>query len=167
VKPNNVGDFWLGVVFTAAGSFILIQALGFRPMPGMPVGPGLFPSITGGAMALFGLVLALQGWFAKVGDDLSLVPEEGEVAAETAPVRADFWSRIPFIPGLLAAIVATILVMPHLGFLITGAVLTAFLVVLGGGGWKSAVIFSPIVTVAVYALFFYGLRVPLPHGLLG
>lgn len=165
-KPQNMADFMLGTIFLAVGLFVLVQAMGIRQMPGMPVGPGLFPTLTGGAMAFFGLVLAAQGWFTKPDEELASGPEEGPEEMAVEPSR-DLWSKLPFIPSLLASIVAMILVMPVLGFLITGALLTAFLVLLGGGGWKGAVIFSPIVTVAVYGLFFYGLRVPLPHGVLG
>ena len=38
---------------------------------------------------------------------------------------------------------------------------------MSGGRWLSAIIFSPIATYAIYAMFTYGFRVPLPRGLLG
>lgn len=165
-KPQNVADFTLGIVFAAAGLFILAQAMDIRQVPGMPVGPGLFPKVTGAAMALFGFVLLLQGWLARPEQDAALAPE-GESQQTGQQPRTGFWARVPFIPALLAAIALTVPLMQSLGFLVTGVLLTAFLVLLGGGSWKSAAVFSPIMTLAVYGLFYHGLRVPLPHGILG
>lgn len=165
-KPRNIADFTLGIVFSAAGLFILAQAMDIRQVPGMPVGPGLFPKVTGAAMAFFGFMLVLQGWLTRPeqGAALAAGGESQETGMQT---RTGFWARIPFIPALLAAIALTVPLMQNLGFLVTGVLLTAFLVLLGGGSWKSAAVFSPIITVAVYGLFYHGLRVPLPHGILG
>ncbi|HTM77054.1 MAG TPA: tripartite tricarboxylate transporter TctB family protein [Devosia sp.] len=151
-------DSVLGVLFAAGGTAILISALGYPPIAGMVVGPGLFPAITGAAMAILGVVLALQGWFVR---DLEPVPVEG--APEDAPEPL----ITPFAIGIVAAILAVILVMPMLGFLIAGVLFAIVIVKLSNGGWLAAIIFSPIATYAIYALFTYGFRVPLPRGLLG
>src|SRR3546814_2856314 len=58
------------LLFALAGAAILQQALNMHPLPGMNVGPGLFPSIVGGAMALMGVALTIQGWVVRD------VPEE-------------------------------------------------------------------------------------------
>ena len=69
--------------------------------------------------------------------------------------------------GIVVAILVATLLMPMLGFLIAGTVFAAVIVLMSGGKWLSAIIFSPIATFAIYALFTYGFRVPLPRGLLG
>ena len=58
-------DSVLGLLFALAGAAILQQALNMHPLPGMNVGPGLFPSIVGGAMALMGVALTIQGWLVR------------------------------------------------------------------------------------------------------
>ncbi|UXN75790.1 hypothetical protein N8D56_26500 (plasmid) [Devosia sp. A8/3-2] len=51
MKARNYPDIATGAVFTLGGLFILSRALSIHSMPGLPVGPGLFPTVTGGAMA--------------------------------------------------------------------------------------------------------------------
>lgn len=143
-------DSVLGVIFALAGAAILQQALNLQPIAGMSVGPGLFPSIVGGAMALLGMALAVQGW---------VVPVDLE---DDAPPFVTW-----FAVSILAAIVAVIFVMPYLGFLVSGIIFAFVVVMLSQGGWISALIFSPIATAVIYYLFTMVLRVPLPRGILG
>lgn len=143
-------DSALGVLFALGGMAILQQALGMHSLPGMSVGPGLFPSIVGGAMALMGVALAVQGW---------LVPDDPE---EDVPPLVTW-----FAVWIVAAIAVTILVLPFLGFLVAGTLFAIAIVLLSRGGWLAAVIFSPIATAVIYFLFTAAMRVPLPRGLLG
>ncbi|MCZ4345470.1 tripartite tricarboxylate transporter TctB family protein [Devosia neptuniae] len=143
-------DSILGVLFALLGTAIVQQATGLHPLPGMNVGPGLFPTIVGGAMALLGAVLAVQGWLTKAD------PEDDAPKLFT-------W----FAMGIVLAIIAVILAMPVLGFLVSGTLFAAAIVLLSGGRWLSALIFSPIATAAIYFLFTSALRVSLPHGILG
>ncbi len=165
LKARNYPDIALGAAFTPGGLFILSQALSIHAMPGLPVGPGLFPTITGGAMAFFGLVLTVQGWLLTPDEDAPLLPEEssGEQAVLYAP--PNFFS--PFVLGTLGCVLASILLMPLLGFLITGLLFTFAIVLLSGGKLPSALVFSPLAAIAIYAMFAYGFRVPLPRGILG
>src|SRR5690606_12993094 len=98
-----------------------------------PVGPGLFPTITGAAMVIFGAVLAAQGWLAPAGGLISGSEEPAETVLDPTPRqqrgRLDAW----FIPLLLLAVAASIPLMPVLGFLITGTIFTAVIVILCGG----------------------------------
>lgn len=171
MKPKNLMDAVLGAAFAALGIGVIVQAQGLGSISGLPVGPGLFPTITGAAMVIFGLVLAGQGWFAPAGELIGAAEETTQPAdtpedpLETAPSRS--WLDTWFNPLLLLAVLATIPLIPALGFLVAGTVFTAVIVVLCGGSLLRAVIFSPVATITVYALFFYGLRVPLPRGLLG
>ena len=168
MKTRDYPDLALGAVFTLGGLFVLSQALAIQGMPGLPVGPGLFPTITGAAMALFGAILAVQSWMTNPSAEMDLVPEghapdgEEEIEAFKSP---GFFS--PFVLGILGATLASIFLMPVLGFLITGLIYTFVIVLLGGGRWLSALIFSPLAALTVYAMFAYGFRVPLPRGLLG
>lgn len=165
MKARNYPDIAIGGVFALGGLFVLSQALAIHSMPGLPVGPGLFPTITGGAMAFFGLVLVAQGWLLAPEEDVPLLPDEA--AGEDAVLYATPKFFSPFVLGILGSILASILLMPVLGFLITGVLFTFGVVLLSGGKLRSALVFSPIAAVAIYAMFAYGFRVPLPRGILG
>ena len=150
MKRSIPMDSVLGLLFALGGAAILQQALNLHPLPGMNVGPGLFPSIVGGAMALMGIALTVQGW---------LVRDEPE---EEAPPLVTW-----FAVGIVVAIAVVIFAMPYLGFLVAGTIFSVVIVLLSKGGWLSALIFSPIATATIYYLFTVALRVPLPRGLLG
>lgn len=143
-------DSALGVIFALGGAAIFQQALTMQPLPGMNVGPGLFPSIVGAGMAIMGVALAIQGWLVQEA------PEEGARPLVT-------W----FAVGVVVVLGATIFAMPYLGFLIAGTIFSVVIVLLSGGKWLSALIFSPIATAGIYYLFMSGFRVSLPRGILG
>jgi putative tricarboxylic transport membrane protein len=143
-------DSALGVVFALGGAAILQQALTMQTLPGMNVGPGLFPSIVGAGMAIMGVALTIQGWVVRD------TPED-----EAPPLVT--WFAI----GVVASLVAVILAMPYLGFLVAGTLFSVGVVLLSGGKWLSAVIFSPIATTTIYFVFTAAMRVPLPSGILG
>ena len=69
--------------------------------------------------------------------------------------------------GVVVAIAVVIFAMPYLGFLVAGTIFSFVIVLLSRGGWRSALIFSPIATATIYYLFTWAMRVPLPRGLLG
>lgn len=165
MKARNYPDMAIGGVFAVGGLVVLSQALAIQSMPGLPVGPGLFPTITGAAMALFGLVLVVQSWLTAPEEETSLLPEEasGETAALYAAPK--FFS--PFVLGILGCVLASIFLIPTLGFLLTGLLFVFAIVLLSGGKLLTALIFSPIATIFIYAVFAYGFRVPLPRGILG
>jgi putative tricarboxylic transport membrane protein len=143
-------DSALGVVFALGGAAILQQALTMHTLPGMNVGPGLFPSIVGGGMAIMGVALAVQGWAVRDTPD------------DDAPPLVTW-----FAVGIVAALALTIVAMPFLGFLVAGTLFAATIVLMSGGKWLSAIIFSPIASAGIYYLFMSGFRVPLPRGILG
>lgn len=165
LRARNYPDIAVGSVFILGGLFVLSQALVIHSMPGLSVGPGLFPTMTGGAMVFFGLVLVVQAWFVALEADVPLLPEEasGSQVVLYAPLK--FIS--PFVLGILGAVLASILLMPVLGFLVTGVLFTFAVVLLSGGKLRAALIFSPIAAVAIYGMFAFGFRVPLPRGILG
>lgn len=150
MKQTIPMDSALGVIFALGGAAILQQALTMHTLPGMNVGPGLFPSIVGSGMAIMGVALTIQGWIVR------------DTPEDDAPPLVTW-----FAVGIVAALVATILLMPHLGFFITSTLFAAAVVLMSGGRWLSAIIFSPIATGIVYFVFMSGFRVPLPRGILG
>lgn len=144
-------DSILGLCFALGGAAIFAHALTLTPLPGMTVGPGLFPAIVGAGMALMGAALTIQGWLMR------------HAAAEADAPPLVTW----FAVGIVAATAGVTAAMPYLGFLVAGAIYAAVIVLMSGGRWLAALIFSPIATASIYFLFTLALRVPLPRGLLG
>lgn len=143
-------DSILGLLFALLGAGIFAHARTLPTFRGMVVGPDLFPSIVGIAMALFGAILIIQGWRTRA------IPED-----DNGPLVT--W----FAVGVVLALTASIFLFPILGFLLGGTLLSIVIVLMSGGRWLSALIFSPIAAATIYYIFTMALRVPLPRGLLG
>src|SRR5690554_2742226 len=114
-------DSVLGLVFALLGAGILAEAQTLAPMRGMIVGPGLFPALVGGAMAIFGVMLVIQGWRSRA---VTILGEEEE---EQQPLVT--W----FAVGIGIVLAASIFVLPALGFLVGGTVLSIVIIILSGG----------------------------------
>ncbi len=56
-------DFWSGVTFLAAGLASVGFARSYTMGTTMRMGPGYFPSVLGGLLALIGLALMVRAWF--------------------------------------------------------------------------------------------------------
>src|SRR5690606_31493071 len=118
-----------GVGFVALGAGIAAIAMGYAPLPGTIVGPGLFPLITGAAMVLFGGVLCLQAWRTPA-ERVEIVRADGE-GVVTLPARP-LLSR--FALGIVAILAFAALLMQPLGFIATGILASIATVRLSGGG---------------------------------
>lgn len=147
-------DTLSGLLTAAFGLAVAGYASTFPPMPGQPVGPGLFPALVGIGFVLFGLMLAVSGLR----------------AGERPAVALDAWTRRRrtvlsglAVPGALAFYV---LVVDRLGFLLTSVVFLAALFGVFGANrrWMGPV--AVAVTLALHYGFQSLLRVPLPWGVL-
>lgn len=159
-------DLLVGLAFAALGAFVVVEAAGLPSMPGMGVGSGLFPTITGAGMIVFGLLLALEGFIprAVATPAESVRPEAdagGEGDAPPAPAPLD----VPFAAVVLSGLVLVILLVAPVGFLLTVAVYGAVVARVGGAGLVGAVLFGAVTSAGLYAVFVHGLGVPLPRGL--
>lgn len=107
-------------------------------------GPGLWPFII--SVVVAGLALALLA----VGRHLD---------------DSEAFTRSSVLPVVgIVTFVALGLLMPVIGFEIPSLVLCAvWLRFLGGETWRSTIVVSVVTVAAFYALFLYGLRIPLPH----
>jgi putative tricarboxylic transport membrane protein len=107
-------------------------------------GPGLWPFIV--SLVITGLALALL----VVGRRL----EDSEAFTRS--------SVLPIVGAL--TFVGLGLLMPVIGFEIPSLLLCAiWLRFLGGESWRSTIVVSVLTVAAFYALFLYGLSIPLPH----
>jgi len=147
----NRGDAALGLVFAGLGAGIAVKAADLPSMGQVGVGSGLFPTITGLGMIVFGLGLA-------IGSMVSRQSPEDRVP-RTAMLRWD-------VVAVLAMLAALVALMPLAGFLVTGTVFAALAARLGGAPWLGAFIFGVLASVVLYAVFVHALGVPLPRGLI-
>jgi len=161
MRSVNVQDAVIGSLFTLLGVAVLYFSSGLKAMPGMVVGPGFFPQVTGAGLALFGAVLVTLSLWGRQDE-----AEDGTLTTTQPSEKPSLANRL-FSPVLLLSILVLIVVMPILGFLVTTTLFSILVVLIGGGGLLRALIFSPVLTFATHALFVYGLRVPLPVGIWG
>ncbi len=107
-------------------------------------GPGLWPFVVATVITVLSAVLLVVG--RRLEDSVS-------------------FSRVSLLPAIgVLTFVGLGVLMPIIGFEIPSLVLCAiWLRFLGGESWRSTAVVS-VATVAVfYALFHYGLSIPLPH----
>lgn len=141
-----------------AALLLLALALGwhirsFPEMPGQKFGPAVFPGIIAAGLAVCGVLLVVRG------------VRSGGPALQISP-----WMRSPSLIANFALVCAIlvfyVLAAEALGFVIAGtAVLLALFLKLGVPPLRAAVV-AVIATLAIHTLFYKGLRVPLPWGVL-
>lgn len=153
----HINDAILGLITIVLSTFIIIVAQAFPALPGVPYGPGVFPTIIAGCMIMGGFVLVIKGirnlkstgWFAL-----------------------DPWAKLPktYITLCLIffALLFYILFSEKLGFPITSVVIIFSLLLWTRGPEKfiSSLIISITFSLVIYFVFVKFMRVPLPDGLL-
>ena len=153
----RINDAILGIIIIAVSISIIIVARSFPALPGVPYGPGVFPTIIAGCMILGGFILILKGIRNLRG---------------TGWLVLDPWAKTlkTYITlGLIfAALLFYIIFSEDLGFPIT-SVLILFPLLLWTRGRKrliSSLIISITFSLAIYLVFVKFMRVPLPGGLM-
>jgi putative tricarboxylic transport membrane protein len=150
----RTSDLTTGLFVMAGGIAVAGYAQTLPPMPGQPIGPSLFPTVIGVALALAGGVLALSGLKQR----------------DTRWLELDAWTRTPRalarVALVIIVLIAYTLVVDALGFLITGGLFLSVLFAAFGTrrGWILPIAIG--VTVAIHYAFYTVLGVPLPWGVL-
>jgi hypothetical protein len=130
-----------GVVVGVTGAVLSYgYGLGSLHQPG----PGLWPFTVSVVIAVLSVLLLVVG--------RGLTDSEAFTRSSTLPVIG----AVTFVAfGLL---------MPLIGFEIPAVALCViWLRFLGGETWRNTIVISVATTAVFYALFLYGLRIPLPH----
>jgi hypothetical protein len=132
------------VVTIAIGGLGAVLALGYGLGSLERPGPGLWPFAISVVVVVLGAALLVGG----------------RRATDT-----EAFTRSSLIPAAgIATFIGLGALMPVIGFEIPSLLLCAiWLRLLGGESWRSTALVSVGTVVAFYALFIYGLRVPLPH----
>ncbi|NBS56203.1 MAG: tripartite tricarboxylate transporter TctB family protein [Betaproteobacteria bacterium] len=144
-----------GSALLALAIAILVNIQSFPKIPGQSIGPAAFPGLLAGLLAACAVVLIVRGLKERAG---------------SAWVTPGEWLRSPHHLGnfllTIGVLLFYILASEKLGFVICGVVLLASMF------WKLRVrpaLILPIslgATLLIHAIFYKGLRVPLPWGVL-
>ena len=65
MKIKSPQDFWAGLLFIAFGLFFLVVARNYQMGTAVRMGPGYFPTVLGGIMAVLGLVVLITSLTVK------------------------------------------------------------------------------------------------------
>ncbi len=146
----------LGGVTAYAGSRL-------PPVPGQQIGPEVFPTVTGLALALCGGMVALGiGRRLEEEAEADLAKHGGENVAEQ--VRGPLYKLRVLIPPAL--LVFYVVAVDRLGFIPTAAIIAFLVSIALGARLKLAVPVAALAPVGIHLIFYKLLRVPLPDGYL-
>jgi hypothetical protein len=146
MKIKSQRDFWAGLMFVVIGLGFAWGALNYRFGTSAQPGPGYFPFG-------LGIVLALLGAF-TLFEALTIDTDDGE------PVHQTAWKPLVVILGSIALFG---LLLPRLGLIIALPVLVLTSAMAGHEfKWREALLNALVLTVASWAIFSYGLSLPLP-----
>jgi putative tricarboxylic transport membrane protein len=146
------GDFWSGLALAALGAYVVSQAMQWAYMTEDGPGAGFFPMWYGSIMVVLSLML--------VGRSALRRP----AAREAAPFR---WHELSRAFVCWVAFVACIALMNVLGFTVSFALLTWFIIVfMAGRPQRVAIPVAVGFGALFYLIFVVGLELTLPSGYL-
>jgi putative tricarboxylic transport membrane protein len=144
------GDFWSGLTLAALGTYIVIEAWRWDYMGMDGPGPGFFPLWYGGAMVVLSLLLVA-----------------GAVLKSSPAADGANWSEFGRALICWTAFAACIALLNVLGFVVSFAVMTWFIVaVMFRQSQLKAITIAIGGALGFYALFSVALGVSLPSGYL-
>lgn len=151
----RINDFVAGLLLAAFALAVLLYSRTFPNNTGQIIGPAAFPGVLAVLLLICASILAARGWR----------------TAHRPPPAA--WAKWVRSPRHLAHFVVTFvclgsytLAFETLGFIVCGvAVLLALFLLLRVPSGR-AVALAIGITLAMHVFFYYGLRVPLPWGVL-
>lgn len=145
MKIRNQRDFWSGVLFVVTGVLFMILSRQYQFGTAAKMGPGYFPTVLGGIMAVLGLML--------------IVPAMSAKSPEAKVERIDF--KVNGIILLSIAVYAATL--PSLGFIVS----LVLLIVISSMAshefdLKTTAISSVVLLVFSWLVFVKGLELQFP-----
>jgi putative tricarboxylic transport membrane protein len=151
----KVHDGLLALAILALATAVIATAQRFPPAPGQPVGPGLFPTVIGSALALAALLLLVRS--------LKSPGPRQWVAISPVLLHARGMAGFLLAP---ASVVFYLAFSERLGFLPCSVLILVALLTAYGVRLRVGVPFAFAASAVVYAIFARVLSVPLPRGLL-
>lgn len=148
-------DMLSGAALLALALAILYTVSGYPKIPGQNIGPGAFPGLLASLLALCAVILMWRGWHAR---------RPGDWVAFGAWMRSGPHLRGFFVT--VAGLLFYILASDALGFIICAVlILCAMFWSLRVKPWQ-IVPLAVAATLLIHTIFYKGLRVPLPWGIL-
>lgn len=163
-QVNTRRELAVAAFLVAFGGAVILLARGIWPgVPTDPLGPRAFPIALGAGILLCGLllgaaVLLFRGVPERTGAFIESGPAEEEEAGPFSPVR---------LVGAVIATGAYIAAFEPIGYLLATPVYVLAIALIHGATPRRALLVAPLfTTVALYVAFRFGLRIPVPEGLL-
>jgi putative tricarboxylic transport membrane protein len=151
----KLNDAVFGAIFLALSLLVLWSVQSYPRIPGQNVGPAAFPGVVAAVLAVCSVLLIVQGVRARNGTPWF---ERGAWTSEPRQLVAFAVT----VGGLLLYVLAS----EKVGFLITGTVMLASLMLALRVRAITAVVVAVVATMVIHIAFYKGLRVPLPWGVL-
>ncbi|MEN3367428.1 MAG: putative tricarboxylic transport rane protein [Burkholderiales bacterium] len=151
----KINDLLSGAALGALAAGVYLHARSFPPMVGQNVGPNLFPQLIAAGLMICAIILVVRGARSLGREALFEMPEW--MGANRAALG---FVMIP------VALVFYIAVSERLGFIPTAVLLLLALFYVFGVRTRTALIVAVVGAVAIHAVFYSLLNVPLPWGIL-
>lgn len=159
----KLSDRVTGTFLVVLGSVTAYAGSKLPPVPGQPVGPEVFPTVIGIAVALCGLLIALGvGSRLEEEAEADLAAHGGENIATIG--RGPLYKFRVLIPPAL--LIFYVIAVDRLGFVPTAAIIAFLASVALGARLKIAIPVALLAPIGIHLIFYKLLRVPLPDGLL-
>lgn len=151
----KINDLLSGAALGALAAGVYLHARSFPPMVGQNIGPNLFPQLIAAGLMICAFILVVRGARSLGREALFEMPEW--IGANRAALG---FVMIP------VALVFYIAVSERLGFIPTAVLLLLALFYVFGVRTRTALIVAVVGAVAIHAVFYSLLNVPLPWGIL-
>jgi putative tricarboxylic transport membrane protein len=150
-RTRNLGDLWSGLALAALGTYIIVEALQWDYVTPEGPGPGFFPLWYGIAMLALSAALVVS-----------------ELRRRSARATAINWTPVGRALSTWLALAASVALLKPLGFLVSFALLTYFIVaVMYRRPLKTAALVAAASAAGFFLVFRVALDVSLPVGVLG
>mgnify|MGYP001055289996 CR=1 FL=1 len=151
----KVNDALLGLVLIALAAAVGLDVRTYPSIPGQSIGPGAFPGLIAALLVVCGGLLVIQGVRRRAQEPwIAWMP----------------WTRSPrhllALAVTIGSLLFTILCLDSLGFIVCAAVVLLAMFTTLRVRWTVAVPVALAVTLGIHTIFYFGLRVPLPWGVL-
>ncbi|HEX6002678.1 MAG TPA: tripartite tricarboxylate transporter TctB family protein [Burkholderiales bacterium] len=143
LKIRNPEDFWAGLLFIAFGVVAMWVSRDYPMGSAMRMGPGYFPTVLGGLMAVMGAIVSLLSLRTQ-GPPLRAFPWKATIML-TIGFSIFGWGidHVGFVPALFGCIV------------LCAAAGQIF-------KWRDVLIMSAVLIAGSVAVFIYGIELPYP-----
>ena len=158
-----------GAVLLALALAILFNIQSFPKIPGQNIGPAAFPGLLAGLLAVCAVLLIFKGLRSRrrVGPDPL---DASGIASPREWLAIGPWLRSPAQLRNFLVTVACLLfyvfASEWLGFILTSILILVLMFVTLGVRHRIVIPIAVAVTLVIHLVFYKGLRVPLPWGIL-